>query len=193
MLRRRFLCATLFVITLSPSLASAVELGPTLKIGSQQLVLNGSGTREKYFLDLYVAGLYLTQPNNQPAEIINADAPMAIRIVNHFEARQPREIPLFACRRFSKVDPRQDRAAPPPNRTISKMLCRPYRTQRCLRPDLHTRSRHRRLQSRQTSRHRHRSRLQTSSLRHLAQRQPRRRYPKTSPPKRQQYAKVNPL
>ncbi|NOY40712.1 MAG: chalcone isomerase [Planctomycetes bacterium] len=66
---------------LSPAIGLAVELTPTLKVGDQKLVLNGSGVREKYFFDLYVAGLYLTQPNSQAATIIDADAPMSIRIV----------------------------------------------------------------------------------------------------------------
>lgn len=81
MFRHLFLIAVVMLTGLTPVIGSAVELGPTLKVGDQTLVLNGSGTREKYFLDLYVAGLYLTQPNNQSATIINADAPMAIRIV----------------------------------------------------------------------------------------------------------------
>jgi hypothetical protein len=76
-----FSSAVVLLAILSPTVGLTVELSPTLKVGDQKLVLNGSGVREKYFLDLYVAGLYLTQPNNQSKTIINADAPMAIRIV----------------------------------------------------------------------------------------------------------------
>lgn len=79
---RYFLSSTFILLAvLSPAIGWTVELLPTLKVGDQNLVLNGFGTREKYFLDLYVAGLYLAQPNNQSTTIIDADASMAIRIV----------------------------------------------------------------------------------------------------------------
>jgi len=80
MLRPILSSAIVLLVVLSPVVGSAVELAPTIQAGDQELILNGTGTREKYFLDLYVAGLYLTQPNNQPATIISSDAPMAIRI-----------------------------------------------------------------------------------------------------------------
>ncbi len=76
-----FSSSVVLLAVLSPVAGLAGELAPTLKVGDKNLVLNGTGVREKYFLDLYVAGLYLTQPNNQPVAIINADTPMAIRIV----------------------------------------------------------------------------------------------------------------
>lgn len=78
---RTLLFATALITFWHPACGFAAELPSTLKTGEQQLVLNGSGTREKYFLDLYVAGLYLAEHSNQPAEIIQADAPMAMRIV----------------------------------------------------------------------------------------------------------------
>jgi Chalcone isomerase-like len=74
------LLAVILVPLLFPAGSFAADLPHTLKVGEQELVLNGSGTREKYFLDMYVAGLYLAERNNQPASIIDADAPMAIRI-----------------------------------------------------------------------------------------------------------------
>lgn len=81
MFRQALPVAVVLTIVLSPSFAPAVEFSPTLKVGEQELVLNGSGAREKYFLDLYVAALYLPERNNQAASIIEADAPMAIRIL----------------------------------------------------------------------------------------------------------------
>jgi len=78
--RQALAIAIILAAVLSPRIGLAVELPQTLKVGDQKLVLNGAGTREKYFLDLYVAGLYLTEPNKQPATIIDADVPMAIRI-----------------------------------------------------------------------------------------------------------------
>ncbi len=81
MYRHALASAVVLLTLLSPAIGRAVELPPTLKVGDQNLVLNGAGERQKYFLDLYVAGLYLTEPNNQSKTVIDADAPMAIRIV----------------------------------------------------------------------------------------------------------------
>lgn len=44
------------------------------------LHLNGAGIRSKWFVDLYVAGLYLTDQQTDAEAILAADAPMAIRL-----------------------------------------------------------------------------------------------------------------
>ncbi len=44
------------------------------------LQLNGGGVREKYFIDLYVAGLYLPTTNSSASKIIENDESMAIKI-----------------------------------------------------------------------------------------------------------------
>jgi len=58
----------------------AAEFPQQIQAGEHRLVLNGWGARTKTFLQLYVAGLYLTQPSSTPAAIVSADEPMAIRI-----------------------------------------------------------------------------------------------------------------
>ena len=63
----------------APSIAYA-ELPSTLDLGDQKLALNGSGARTKYLMEMYVAGLYLAQPSSDPAAIVAADAPMALRL-----------------------------------------------------------------------------------------------------------------
>ena len=50
------------------------------KTNSKILILNGAGLREKYFMDLYVGGLYLTAKSTNADAIIKADEPMAITI-----------------------------------------------------------------------------------------------------------------
>ena len=70
-----------FLVVLSPTIGSAAQLPATLQVGEQELKLNGVGEREKLFLDLYVAGLYLTELSNDSKTVIDADSPMAIRIV----------------------------------------------------------------------------------------------------------------
>lgn len=56
------------------------ELPSALEVGDQKLTLNGSGSRTKYLMEMYVPGLYLAQPSSDPATIVAADAPMAIRL-----------------------------------------------------------------------------------------------------------------
>ncbi|MDX1929715.1 MAG: chalcone isomerase family protein [Pirellulaceae bacterium] len=51
-----------------------------MKVGEHRLVLNGAGVRTKAFLELYSAGLYLTQPSNNSATILAAEEPMVLRI-----------------------------------------------------------------------------------------------------------------
>lgn len=48
--------------------------------GKDKLVLNGGGTREKYWMDMYVAGLYLTEKNKDANSIVSANSSMAIRM-----------------------------------------------------------------------------------------------------------------
>ena len=59
---------------------SGIEMPNKLKIGNTELVLNGAGVREKFFLDLYVGGLYLIKKQNNPLTIINSKEDMSIRL-----------------------------------------------------------------------------------------------------------------
>lgn len=69
---------------LSPPLAArevgGVNLPEKLKAGETELRLNGAGVRSRYFMDLYVAGLYLMGPSRDGRQIIQGDEPMAIRL-----------------------------------------------------------------------------------------------------------------
>ena len=78
---RSVLSLAIFLAILVPAEGLAKGLPPKIKVGKKELVLNGAGVREKYFLDLYQAGLYLLKPNSDAASIINADAPMLIHLV----------------------------------------------------------------------------------------------------------------
>lgn len=51
-----------------------------MKIGETELVLNGYGARKRSILQLYVAGLYLTEKSGDANAIIDADKPMALRL-----------------------------------------------------------------------------------------------------------------
>lgn len=57
-----------------------IELPESLESQVSPLSLNGSGVRSKFFMDIYAAGLYLTQSNQEAASIIEQDKPMALRL-----------------------------------------------------------------------------------------------------------------
>ncbi len=61
-------------------IVSGIEMPEKLKSNGTQLVLNGAGVREKFFLDLYVGGLYLTKKIKNPLKVINSKDNMAIRL-----------------------------------------------------------------------------------------------------------------
>jgi hypothetical protein len=56
------------------------EFPSKVRVAGHELVLNGVGARKKALLQLYLAGLYLTEPTTNARAIIGSDVPMAIRI-----------------------------------------------------------------------------------------------------------------
>ena len=59
---------------------SGVKFPLTEKIGKNELVLNGGGLREKYWMDLYVAALYLEVKTTDASKVIYGTEEMAIHI-----------------------------------------------------------------------------------------------------------------
>jgi hypothetical protein len=59
---------------------SGVTLPSNLKMGSTTLVLNGGGVRVKFFMDMYVAGLYLPAKSADANAIVKADNPTSVRL-----------------------------------------------------------------------------------------------------------------
>lgn len=57
-----------------------VEVPDTIKVAGSELALNGAGIREKWMFDVYASGLYLNQKSSNAQQIIEADAPMAIKL-----------------------------------------------------------------------------------------------------------------
>jgi len=49
-------------------------------INEEEVVINGAGVREKYFMDMYVAALYLKKKSTDASKIITADEEMGIHI-----------------------------------------------------------------------------------------------------------------
>jgi hypothetical protein len=59
---------------------SGVTMPATFKAGNDNLVLNGAGVRVKFFMDMYVAGLYLPAKANVAESICQANTPMAVNL-----------------------------------------------------------------------------------------------------------------
>lgn len=76
------LLASFFVFSFSVDARTigGVNMEETLKAGDTTLILNGVGIREKFFADIYVAGLYLTAKNSDYQKIMSMDESMAIKI-----------------------------------------------------------------------------------------------------------------
>lgn len=57
-----------------------VDVPDTYSAMDTELKLNGAGTRSKWFMDLYVGGLYVPKTIDDDEAIINADEPQAITL-----------------------------------------------------------------------------------------------------------------
>ena len=66
------------VFSLSPS--NAAEPPSEMEYQNTKLILNGHGTRIRFFMKAYEGSLYLESTSNNAEKIINDDAPMSIRM-----------------------------------------------------------------------------------------------------------------
>jgi hypothetical protein len=64
----------------SQSKISGVILPPKLGFNETVRTFIGEGVREKYFVRVYVLGLYMSEQSKDPEVIINADKPMSVRL-----------------------------------------------------------------------------------------------------------------
>jgi hypothetical protein len=74
------LTSAFFALPADARRVADVEIPETLESGGASLILNGAGMRTKFFLDVYVSGLYLKQRSADAAAIVDADEPMAIQL-----------------------------------------------------------------------------------------------------------------
>lgn len=67
-----------------------IQFKNEIVVNNENLVVNGVGLREKYYIDLYVAALYLPKKSNDANKIINADEHQAvyIRLVSNAVTRE---------------------------------------------------------------------------------------------------------
>jgi hypothetical protein len=82
----RFATTALLALTLALPAGAGTLAGVTLPdkadAGGQSLMLNGMGLRTKFFIKVYVGGLYLAQKEKTAAKALSEDTPR--RMVMHF-------------------------------------------------------------------------------------------------------------
>ena len=59
---------------------AGVTLPNTTEVAGEILKLNGIGLREKFWIDIYVAGLYLPSYQKNAQSVINADIPKKLAL-----------------------------------------------------------------------------------------------------------------
>lgn len=77
------LAATLFIgshFSFAQTEISGVTPAKTIEVNSNILTFNGSGLREKVFLDLYVGALYVTTKTSDRKAVMNGNENMAITL-----------------------------------------------------------------------------------------------------------------
>lgn len=67
---------------------AGVKIDDKLRLGSNELVLNGAGLRSKLFIKVYVGALYVSQKATTPAAIFDSAQPrrMAMRMMRDVDA-----------------------------------------------------------------------------------------------------------
>ncbi|MDK2770810.1 MAG: chalcone isomerase family protein [Flavobacterium sp.] len=84
-MKRQILLAVLLLISTvysvnAQKVVSGVKLNNTLVVEGNDLVLNGAGTREKMWIDLYVGSLYLPKKSSNAADIMGSADAAAIKL-----------------------------------------------------------------------------------------------------------------
>ncbi|MFP3940876.1 MAG: chalcone isomerase family protein [Thermoanaerobaculia bacterium] len=77
------LAAPLLLLTPAPASGAelaGVSMAEEAEVDGQSLVLNGMGLRERFFVDVYVAGLYLPSPESSGEAVLAADAPRRLEV-----------------------------------------------------------------------------------------------------------------
>lgn len=80
--RHNALLAIAFALPALALTVAGVKMDDTVSVNGQTLVLNGAGLRKKFFIKVYVGGLYLPAKQGNAAAVVAADTPR--RQVMHF-------------------------------------------------------------------------------------------------------------
>ena len=82
------LAALLAVPGLHAAEVAGVKLDERIKLGGNELVLNGAGLRSRVFIKIYVGALYVSQKASTPAALLDASSPrrMSLRLLRDLDA-----------------------------------------------------------------------------------------------------------
>ncbi|MBK8973651.1 MAG: chalcone isomerase family protein [Hahellaceae bacterium] len=75
-----FLASALLAGSVQAATVAGVDIPDTFDAAGKTLNLNGAGVRSKFFMDVYVGGLYLQDASQDAAAIVKGDAPMSIKL-----------------------------------------------------------------------------------------------------------------
>jgi hypothetical protein len=83
----------LVALLAAPALAAevaGVKIEDRVAVGSSELALNGAGLRTKFFVNVYVAGLYLAQKKTSAGEVLALPGPkrVSMRLMRDLSAKQ---------------------------------------------------------------------------------------------------------
>ncbi|MEX2644546.1 MAG: chalcone isomerase family protein [Acetobacterales bacterium] len=96
MIGRMTKAAAAILLAATPATAAevaGVRLPPGLEVAERTLDLRGCGVREAYFLNMYVAGLYLPEPGLSQSEILSRDTTKAVRLNIVYDGALPQDVP----------------------------------------------------------------------------------------------------
>lgn len=92
---RRFLLAVAASALIAPAFGqsfdtSGVKFDPGVTVGNAKLQLNGAGTRYKFVVKVYAAGLYLPSKAGAPEQVLSANGPrrMHIHMLREIDANE---------------------------------------------------------------------------------------------------------
>lgn len=74
------IAVTTFALAPAQTVVGGATLPNTVSFEGEKLILNGAGVREKYWMDMYAGGLYLTSTSSDAKEIVNSNTPGAIKL-----------------------------------------------------------------------------------------------------------------
>jgi hypothetical protein len=69
-----------FTVPGSDKMVGGIKMPGHIMVGEEPMQLNGAGVRNKYYIDMYVCGLYLKNRSSDPDQVRNANEKMGIRL-----------------------------------------------------------------------------------------------------------------
>ncbi len=106
MCRKISTCLVLLLFMVSAAYAvsiSDLNIPPTVQFGNHKLFLNGAGFRKKFFIKVYAGALYLKQKEGDADKIINANEPMAVKMVFVYHEVSSKKLVKAWSEGFEKV------------------------------------------------------------------------------------------